>query len=152
MDIRWLTYGIANHDTRWIIHEGGIYIYLRCRCNDFMHCHWLHLQVTIAEHSASASSYRGEILGAIITQIILWAAVAGKMGPYPIMTEDCNKNGVVLHGNSPFCPLSGTQTQANVLRVMKQLITCQPFIIKLLYVVSHSEDRKDWASCTKRSV
>ncbi len=74
---------------------------------------------TIAEHSASASSYHGEILGAIITQIILWEAVAGKMGPYLIMTEDCNNNGVVLHGNSPFCPLSGTQTQADVLRVMK---------------------------------
>jgi hypothetical protein len=84
----------------------------------------------------------------MITQIILWAAVAEKMGPYPIMTEDCNNNGVVLHCNSPFCPLSGTQTQANVLRVMKQLITRQPFIIKFLYVASHSNDRKDWASCT----
>jgi hypothetical protein len=104
----------------------------------------------IAEHSASASSYCGEILGAIITQILLWAAVAGKMGPYPIITEDCYNNGVVLHGNSQFCPLSGTQTQANVLRVMKRLITRQPFIfiIKFLYVASHSNDRKDWASCT----
>jgi hypothetical protein len=63
---------------------------------------------TIAKYSASASGYRGEILGAIITQIILGAAVARKMGPYPIMTEDCNNNGVVLHGNSPYRPLSGT--------------------------------------------
>ena len=84
---------------------------------------------TIAKYSASASSYHGEILGAIITQIILWAAVARNMDPYPIMTEDCNNNGVVLHGNSPYRPLSGTQTQANVLHVMKRLITRQPFII-----------------------
>jgi hypothetical protein len=101
---------------------------------------------TIAKYSASASGYRGEILGAIITQIILGAAVAGKVGPYP--TEDCNNNGVVLHGNSPYRPLSGTQTQANVLCVMKRLITRQPFIIKFLYVASHSNERIDWASCT----
>ncbi len=103
---------------------------------------------TIAEYSASASSYRGEILGAIITQIILWAAVARKMGPYPIMTEDCNNNGVILHGNSPYRPLSGTLTQADVLCMMKPLITRQPFIIKFRYVASHSDERKDWASCT----
>ncbi len=70
------------------------------------------------------------------------------MGPYPIITEDCDNNGVVLHGSSPFRPLSGTQTQADVLRVMKRLITHQPFIIKFKYVVSHSDNRKDWASCT----
>jgi hypothetical protein len=103
---------------------------------------------TIAKYSASASSYHGEILGAIITQIILWAAVARNMDPYPIMTEDCNNNGVVLHSNSPYRPLSGTQTQANALRVMKFLITRQPFIIKFRYVASHSDERKDWASCT----
>jgi hypothetical protein len=74
---------------------------------------------TIAKHSASASSYRGEILGAIITQLILWAVVTGNKGPFLIMTEDCDNNGVVLHGNSPFCTLSSTQTQAHVLRIMK---------------------------------
>jgi len=78
---------------------------------------------TIAEHSASTSSYRGEILGAIITQLILWAAVTRKIGPFPAMTEDCDNNGVVLHGNSPFRALSSTQTQADVLRIMKRLIS-----------------------------
>jgi hypothetical protein len=97
---------------------------------------------TIAEHSASASSYRGEILGTILTQIILDITVAGKMGPYQIIREDCDNTGIVLHGNSPFCPLSDTQTQADVLRVMKQLIARQPFVIKFLYIASHSNDKK----------
>jgi hypothetical protein len=70
------------------------------------------------------------------------------MGPYPIVMVDCDNNGVVLHGNSPFCPLSSTQTQANVLRIMKRLIAQQPFVIKFLYVAAHSDDRKDWTSCT----
>jgi hypothetical protein len=31
---------------------------------------------------------------------------------------------------------------------MKQLITCQPFVIKFLYVQSHSDDIKEWSACT----
>jgi hypothetical protein len=70
---------------------------------------------TIAENSLSASSYRGEIFGAIIAQLILAAAVKDRMGPYPMVIEDCDNNRVVLHGNKPSHPLSGSQTQADVL-------------------------------------
>jgi hypothetical protein len=103
---------------------------------------------TIAKYSESASSYRGKILGAIITQLILGAAVTRQMGPYPIMTEDCDNNGVILHGNKHYQQLSSLQTQSNVLHVMKQLITHQPFVIKFLYVQSHSDDIKEWSACT----
>ncbi len=103
---------------------------------------------TIAKYSESASSYCGEILGAIITQLILGAAVTGRMGSYPIMTEDCDNNGVVLHGNKHYRPLSASQTQSNILQVMKRLITCQPFVIKFLYVQSHSDDIQEWSACT----
>jgi hypothetical protein len=103
---------------------------------------------TIAKYSESTSSYHGKILGAIITQLILGAAVTGQMGPYPIMTEDCDNNGVVMHGNRHYWPLSASQTRSNVLQVMKQLITHQPFIIKFSYVQSHSDDIKEWSACT----
>jgi hypothetical protein len=66
---------------------------------------------TIAEHSPSASSYRGEILGAIITQLILRAAPMGIIGPFPVLYEDCDNNGVVLHGNKFMKPLPTTTTQ-----------------------------------------
>ncbi len=103
---------------------------------------------TIAEHSTSASSYRGEILGAIIAQLILRAAVTGRTGPFPMVIEDCDNNGVVLHGNSHSRTLSSTQTQADVLRIVKRLISIQPFTTNFFYVASHSDDIKDWSSCT----
>jgi hypothetical protein len=30
---------------------------------------------------------------------------------------------------------------------MKQLITCQPFVIKFVYIQSHSDDIKEWSAC-----
>jgi hypothetical protein len=43
---------------------------------------------TIAEKSTAAGSYRGEILGAILAQLILQAAVQRQVGPYPVIIED----------------------------------------------------------------
>jgi hypothetical protein len=103
---------------------------------------------TIAENSPSAGSYRGEILGAILTQLILGAAVSGRIGPYPIVTEDCNNEGVVKHGNTPRRTLSSTQPHADVIRVLKRYITNQPFSLKFMYVASHTDDIKRWKDCT----
>ncbi len=64
---------------------------------------------TIAEQSQSTGRYRGEILGGLVTQLILRAAAQGRMGPYPLMIEDWDNNGVVKHGNTPFRPLLSTQ-------------------------------------------
>jgi hypothetical protein len=99
---------------------------------------------TVAKYSISASSYRGEILGAILTQLILGPSVGGSTGPFFIMTEDCDNNCIVRHGNTPSRPLPGSQTQADVLRVMKHLIVRKPFVIKFLYVASHADNKKDW--------
>jgi hypothetical protein len=97
---------------------------------------------TIVENSSSAGSYRGKILGAILAQLILRAASLGMIGPYPVLNEDCDNNGVVLHGNSYSKPLPASQTQADVLRVMKKLISRQMFTIKFLYVRSHTDTIK----------
>jgi hypothetical protein len=56
---------------------------------------------TIAEQLPSAGSYRGEVLGAILAQLILHAAIQGQMGPYPVIMEDCDNLGIVWHGNKP---------------------------------------------------
>jgi hypothetical protein len=103
---------------------------------------------TIVENSSSAGSYRGEILGAILAQLILRAASLGMIGPYPVLNEDCDNNGVVLHGNSYTKPLPASQTQADVLRVMKKLISRQMFTIRFLYVRSHTDTIKKLSKCS----
>jgi hypothetical protein len=103
---------------------------------------------TIVEYSSSAGSYRGKILGAILAQLILRAASLGMIGPFPVLNEDCNNNGVVLHGNSYSKPLPASQTKADVLRVMKKLISRQMFTIKFLYVRSHTDKIKKLSKCT----
>jgi hypothetical protein len=97
---------------------------------------------TITEKSTAAGSYQGEISGAILAQLILHAAVQERMGPYPVILEDCDNLGVVRHGNKPCQLLSRTQTHADVLWVLKQYIVCQPFALKFLYVASHADDMK----------
>jgi hypothetical protein len=104
---------------------------------------------TIVEQSPSAGSYRGEILGAILAQLLLRAASVGIFGPFPVLSEDCDNNGVVLHGNSFSKPLPTSQTQADVLRVMKKLITRQVFTIKFVYVRSHTDKLKSLSECTQ---
>lgn len=51
------------------------------------------------------------------------------MGPYPLVTEDCDNDGIVRQGNKPNRQLSETQVHADVLRVMKQMILDQPFYV-----------------------
>jgi hypothetical protein len=69
------------------------------------------------------------------------------MGPYQVIMDDCDNNGVVLHCNTHSQPLSASPKQSDVLRVMKKFISCQPFVIKFLYVQSHTDDIK-WSECT----
>jgi hypothetical protein len=92
----------------------------RCKC-------------TWAEYSDSAGSYRGEILEEIMTQMILKAAATGYNGSIPCVGADCNNNGVVSHGNTSHTSLSTNQTQADLLRVFKNLISNQSFTVKYKY-------------------
>ncbi len=77
---------------------------------------------TWAEQSDSTGAYRGEILGGIMTPIILQAAAAGYQGSIPRVRADCKNNRVVIHRNSPNTLLSTNQTQADLLQVFKNLV------------------------------
>jgi hypothetical protein len=107
----------------------------RCKC-------------TWAEKSETAGSYRGEILGGIMTQLILRAAATGYKGKIPSARADCNNNGVVTHRNTPHIPLSTNQTQADLLRIFKNLILIQSFTVKYKYVQSHVDNSTKWQDCT----
>jgi hypothetical protein len=151
-DGTWIWEGLCN-GSLIIIHDGSFMLDISpqiCSAAVMIRCGTLDhtCKCIIAEYLESASSYRGKILGAIITQLILGAAVAGWMGPYPIIIEDCNNNSVILHGNKHYRPLPVLQKQSNVLQVMKHLINCQPFVVKFQYVQSHLDIILEWGECT----
>ena len=83
-----------------------------------------------------------------MTQLILKAAATGYNGMIPRVGADCDNNGVVTHGNTPHIPLSTNQTQADLLRVFKNLISTQSFTVKYKYVQSHADDSKKWQDCS----
>jgi hypothetical protein len=107
----------------------------RCKC-------------TWAEQSSAASPYYGEILGGLMTQLILNAAASTYHGNIPPVNVDCDNNGVVSHGNTPLQALPTNQTQADVLCVFKHLVFIQPFRVIFKYVQSHANDTKKWKECT----
>jgi len=141
-DGSWILNGMINRSLK-IIHDGSymkeispsisaaatmIYCTIakkRCKC-------------TWAEKSEAAGSYRGDILGGIMTQLLLRAAARGYKGKIPCVGADCDNNGVVNHGNTSHIPLTANQTQADLLRVYKNLISTQPLPVKYKYVQSHA--------------
>jgi hypothetical protein len=66
----------------------------------------------------------------------------------PRVGADCDNNGIVSHGNTPHIPLSTNQTQADLLRVFKNLVLNQSFTVKYRYVQSHVDDSKKWRDCS----
>jgi hypothetical protein len=70
------------------------------------------------------------------------------MGPYPVIKEDCDNLGIVWHSNKPRQPLSTTQPQADVFKILEQYIASQPFALKFLYVALHADNTKSWKDCS----
>jgi hypothetical protein len=124
-DGEWIGRGIIS-DTLSIAHDGshmaessrdlcsaGVIIY--CRQTK----HWL--KVSVAERSDAASNYRGELLGSILSLLILRAASEGLDPPRPLVVLHCDNCGVITHGNTPLTSLSDKQQQADLIRLMKFL-------------------------------
>jgi hypothetical protein len=151
-DGSWILEGMINRSLI-IIHDGS---YMKeispsiCAAATMIYCTLAkaRCKCTWAEKSESAGAYRGEILGGIMTQLLLRAAAIGYKGKIPCVGADCDNNGVVNHGNTPHIPLTANQTQADLLRVYKNLISTQPFPVKYKYVQSHADNSKKWRDCT----
>ena len=151
-DGSWLTNGMAN-GTLVAVHDGS---YMRevepnaCSAAYMIRCNATGLRAkgSVAEWSESADNYRAEILGGIMTQLVLRAASCDPTLAFKEVTVDCDNKGVVLHGNSAWRPLKEKQAQADVLRCFKQLINEQHAEIKMEWVPSHQDDEKSWTKCT----
>jgi hypothetical protein len=115
-DGEWICAGVLS-DSLVIVHDGsympeqctilclaGIVIY--CRNTRF----WL--KASITERSSLASNYKGELLGAVLALLFLWAATALETALLPGMILYCDSKGVISHANSPLMSLPEKQEQA----------------------------------------
>ena len=101
---------------------------------------------TVVEHSLSADNYRGEILGGLMVQLVLRAALSGHMPPYRPVHIDCDNKGVVSHGNTASKALRDKQPQADALRCFKRYVvdnvTLHRLEVVYRWVASHQDDHK----------
>jgi hypothetical protein len=134
----WILSGMLNHSLV-IVHNGShmkdisltvssaatiiYYTVSKARCK----CTW-------AEQSESSGYYCREILGGIMTQLILKAAATRHNKKIPNVGVDYDNNGIVTHGNDPCNPLLTTQTQADLLQVFKNLVANQPVRLGQAYL------------------
>jgi hypothetical protein len=81
-------------------------------------------------------------------QLILRAAASSYHNTIPPVVVDCDNNGVVIHGNNSICPLPTNQSQADLLRVFKHLVSSQPLRVQYKYIPSHADKKKKWRDCT----
>ncbi len=65
---------------------------------------------TWAKQSASVGSYREEILGGVMMQLIPNAAASKCHDAITLVMVDCDNNGVVSHGNEPLRPFPTNQS------------------------------------------
>jgi hypothetical protein len=67
------------------------------------------LKTSLAECSTFASNYCGELLGALMSLLILQAASAPLLPPIHSVDLHCDNHGVITHGNSPLISLPDKQ-------------------------------------------
>jgi hypothetical protein len=100
----------------------------------------------------TATNYRGEILGAIATQLLIKCSVNSQVVQGHLSPRiGCDNMGIVKHGNSPLRPLSEKQSQADLLRYFKHLIAHSRFGGSLHHVQAHSDKHTRRVTCPQIS-
>jgi hypothetical protein len=100
------------------------------------------LKVSVVECSNKASNYRGELFGAYISLLTVQAATGNWQGPYPLSTLFCDNRGVILHNNSPQALLPEKQVQANLICLIKHLVSTNNCCSIWEWVEGHAVERK----------
>jgi hypothetical protein len=95
------------------------------------------LKIGLAEKSESASSYRGEILGGILAQLILRAATGGTACKNCEVKVHCDNRGVLSHGRDKDMRLKENQSQADALMCMKKLTRSNAAGTKHVWAKAH---------------
>jgi hypothetical protein len=100
------------------------------------------------ECSHDASNYRGELLGAVLSLLILRAATSYSPPPLLQSTLYCDNRGVISYSNSPLVALLEKQLQADLIRLVKHLSATNHCRLTWVWVEGHAVERKGWDNCT----
>jgi hypothetical protein len=114
--------------------SAGVIVYCRSSIQ------WL--KSSIAESSEAASNYWGELLGAVITLLILQASSHNLTGPLLAVTLFCDIRGVLSHGNNPYTALPEKQKQADLICLIKLLSASSNITLTWEWVKGHAVERK----------
>ena len=93
---------------------------------------------SIVERSDQADNYRAEGLGALAGLLVIYAGT-GRRLPYKFVKAYCDNKGIVIHGSSTK-PLPDKQSQADILRLIKQYIHDLPVKVEYEHVFGHLDD------------
>ena len=148
----WIHDGLIN-GTLAIVHDGSYMPDLSteiCSAAVMIYCTATGFSAkgAIVESTPDADNYRGEILGGMLLQLILRAASQDHSVEYQPVVIHCDNKGVVNHGNTPGRSLGEKQSQADVLRCLKNYVSFNPFDSVFRWVPSHQDKHKQWDDCT----
>jgi hypothetical protein len=118
----------------------GVVIYCQATKN------WL--KVLVVERSNDASNYRGKLLGAVLSLLIIQAATVNSVAPFSHAKLFCDNHGVLSHSNSPLFSLSEKQKQADMIQLIKHLSCTNKCWSTWEWVEGHAVKRKGWRNCT----
>ena len=97
----------------------------------------------------TADNYRAELLGAVALQTLISTAVSDKYVSMDMAPRfGCDNKTVVHHGNHPRRPMPEKQSQADVLRHLKQLIRDAPYKARMYHVYGHLDQLLAWSELT----
>lgn len=91
----------------------------------------------IADRSEDADNYRGEILGAVLGLILIHSVLSCHDPQDETLSCHCDNMGVVKHANKKNEGLAENQAQADVLAVMKHVISIMPCPVQYHHVLGH---------------
>ncbi len=100
---------------------------------------------TIAKYSADAGSYRGEILGAILAQLIY--AWQFKWAHTQLLWKTVTTKALSAMAINLTVPCLQTSPMPTSSVCLKDTFAKQPFTLKSLYVALHADDIKSWREC-----
>jgi hypothetical protein len=92
----------------------------------------------------TASNYRGELLGNLMTALILKAASSLLSGDAHPAVVACDNMGVVIHGNDRHRSLREAQSQADLIRCFRGILAGLPFEIIYEHVYGHQDKNIPW--------